>query len=93
MKNWKKPNLNDVMLDFDGTSLYPSAMWDEKSIYPIKESGFAFKPDKNYVYVKAFNHQTFNQDGDASALSKKIQSTSFDNSKASCKSKSEKHRS
>ena len=25
----QKLNLNDVMMDFDATSLYPSAMWDE----------------------------------------------------------------
>ena len=28
----QKPNLNDVMMDFDATSLYPSAMWDENSV-------------------------------------------------------------
>ena len=31
-----KRNLNDVMMDFDTTSLYPSAMWDENSVYPKK---------------------------------------------------------
>ena len=50
------------MMDFDATSLYP-AMWDEKSIYPKKETGFAFKPHMNDSYVEAFNNQTFNQDG------------------------------
>ena len=51
-------------MDYDTTSLYPSGMWDEKSVYPKKESGFAFKPDFNDVYVEAFNNQSFNQDGD-----------------------------
>ena len=27
-------------MDFDATCLYPSAMWDEKSVYPKKETGF-----------------------------------------------------
>ena len=54
--------------DFDATSLYPSAMSDENSVYPKKETGFVFKPDMNDVYVKAFNNQTFNQDGDESAI-------------------------
>ena len=51
-------------MDYDATSLYPSGMWDEKSVYPKIESGFAFKPDFNDVYVEAFNNQSFNQDGD-----------------------------
>ena len=51
-------------MDYDATSLYFSAMWVEKSVYPKKETGFAFKPDMNGVYVEAFNNQTFNQDGD-----------------------------
>ena len=33
-KKLQKLNLNDVMMDFDATSLYPSAMWDENSVYP-----------------------------------------------------------
>ena len=40
-KKFKKLNPNDVMTDFDGTSLYPSAMWDEDSMYPKIETGFA----------------------------------------------------
>ena len=67
-KKLQKLNLNDVMMDFDATSLYPSAMWDEKSVYPKIGSGFAFKPHMNNVYVEAFNNQTFNQDGDQSAI-------------------------
>ena len=63
-KKLQKLNLNDVMMDFDATSLYPSAMWDENSVYPKIETGFVFKPHMNIVYVEAFNNQTFNQDGD-----------------------------
>ena len=55
-------------MDFDATSLYPSAMWDENSVYPKIETGFAFKPHMNKTYVEAFNNQTFNQDGDESAI-------------------------
>ena len=69
-KKLQKLNLNDVMMDFDATSFYPSAMWDETSVYPRMESGFAFKPHMNNVYVEAFNNQTFNQDGDETAILK-----------------------
>ena len=55
-------------MDFDASSLYPSAMWDKSSVYPKIETGFAFKPALNDVYVEAFNKQTFNQDGDESAI-------------------------
>ena len=67
-KKLQKLDVNDVMMDFDATSPYPSAMWDEKSVYSIIETGFAFKPHMNIVYVEAFNNQTFNQDGDESAI-------------------------
>ena len=48
--------------------LYPSATWDEISVYPKIETGFALKPHINHVYVEAFNNQTFNQHGDESAI-------------------------
>ena len=67
-KELSKLNSNKVQMDFDATSLYPSAMWDENSVYPKIESGFAFKPHMNHVYVEAFNNQTFNEDGDESAI-------------------------
>ena len=67
-KKLQKLNFNDVMMDFDATSLYPSAMRDENSVYPKIETGFAFKPHMNCVYVEAFNNQTFNYDGDESAI-------------------------
>ena len=53
---------------FDASSLYPSAMWDENSVYPKVETGFAFKPHMKYVYVRAFNNQAFNQDVNESAI-------------------------
>ena len=58
-------DLNEVEMDFDATSLYPSAIWDLESVYPKIESGFAFKPHMNNIYVEAFN-----QDSKESAISK-----------------------
>ena len=55
-------------MDYVATSLYPSAMWVGKAVYPKIESEFAFKPDMNDVYVEAFNNQSFNQDGYESAI-------------------------
>ena len=40
----------------------------EKSVYPKIEIGFAFIPHRNKTYVDAFNNQTFNEDGDESAI-------------------------
>ena len=57
-----------TQLDFDATSLYPSAMWDENSVYPKMEAGFAFKPHINKTFEKTFNNETFNKDGDESAI-------------------------
>ena len=67
-KQLSKLNLNKTQMDFDATSLYPSAMWDKNSVYPKIETGFAFKPHMNKTYVEAFNNQTFNEDGDESAI-------------------------
>ena len=55
-------------MSYDAISLYPSAMWDKNSVYPKIETGFAFKPHMNDVYVEAFNNQSFNEDGDESAI-------------------------
>ena len=67
-KNLQKLDLNGVMMDLDATSLYPSAMWDQNSVYPKIETGFVFKPHMNNVYVEAFNNQTFNQNRDESGI-------------------------
>ena len=58
------------MIDFNATSLYHSAMWDKKSVYPKIESGFTFKPDMNDVNVEILNNQTFNQDCNESFILK-----------------------
>ena len=67
-KELSKLDSNKTQMDFDATSFYPSAMWDEKSAYPKIETGFAFKPHMNDVHVESFNNQTFNEDGDESAI-------------------------
>ena len=56
------------MMDFDVTSFYPFAIWDEKSVYLNTETGFAFKPHMNIICVEAFNNQIINQDGNESAI-------------------------
>ena len=56
------------MMDFD--SLYLSALSDEKSVYPKIGTGYAFKTQMNVVYVEAFSIQTFNEDGNESAILK-----------------------
>ena len=58
------------MMNFDAMSLYLSAMWDEKSVYPKIEAGFAFKHLMSNIYVETFNNQTFNKDGNDSAVLK-----------------------
>ena len=67
-KNLQKLNLNDVTVDFDATILYTSAMWDENSVCPEIETGFAFKPLMNNIYVEAFNTQNFDGDGSEAAI-------------------------
>ena len=57
----KQIKLVELLWDFDATSLYPSAMWDEKSIYPKIESGYSFTRDMNKNLVHRFNNQTFTQ--------------------------------
>ena len=57
----KQLQLNDLLWDFDCTSLYPSAMWDKSSIYPKLETRYAFTPDMNDELVEKFNNQTFTQ--------------------------------
>ena len=57
----QKIELIHLLWDFDAVSLYPSAMWDEKSMYPRIETGYVFKRDMNDQLVEKFNNQTFTQ--------------------------------
>ena len=54
-------NLNDFLWDSDALSLYPSAMVDEKSIYPNKETGYAFTKQMNDELIEKIKNQTFTQ--------------------------------
>ena len=47
--------------DFEAVSLYPSAMWDEKSIYPRIETGYDFTRDMIDELIEKFNNQNFTQ--------------------------------
>ena len=57
----KQIELIHLLWDFDAVSLYPSAMWDENSIYPRIETGYAYTRDMNDELVNKFNTQNFNQ--------------------------------
>ena len=57
----KRSELIHLLWDFDAVSLYPSAMWDEKSIYPRIETGYAYTRDMNDELVEKFNTRNFNQ--------------------------------
>ena len=50
-----------LLRDFDAVSLYPSAMWDQKSIYPRIETGYGLTRCMNNELVEKFNIQTFTQ--------------------------------
>ena len=41
-KELSKLELEKTQMNSDGASLYPSAMWDQNSVCPKIENGFAF---------------------------------------------------
>ena len=55
----RRIELVHLIWDFDAVSLYPSVMWDEKSIYPKIETGYAYTRDMNNELAEKFNNQTF----------------------------------
>ena len=57
----KRIELIHLLWDFDAVSLYPSAIWDEKSVYPRIETGYAFTTDMNDELVGKFKNQTFTE--------------------------------
>ena len=57
----KQIELIHLLWDFDAVSLYPSAMWDDKSIYPKIETGYAYTREMNDELVNKFNTGNFNQ--------------------------------
>ena len=58
----KQTSLSDFLWGFDGVSLY-SSMWDEKSIYPRKETGYAYTKVTNNDLINKFNNPTFTRGG------------------------------
>ena len=49
--------------------LYTQVLCGIKNLFILKkESGFVFNPHMNKLYVDAFNDQTFNEDGNESAI-------------------------
>ena len=58
----KRIELIHLLWEFDAVSLYPSAMWDENSIYPRVETGYVYTKDMNDELVEKFNTGNFNQE-------------------------------
>ena len=48
----KQSKLDELLWGFDAVSLYPSAMWDENSMYPRIGTGYAFTRDMNDELVE-----------------------------------------
>ena len=57
----KQIKLDELLWDYDAVSLCPSAMWDENSIYPRIDTGYALTPHMNEEFVQKFNTVYFNQ--------------------------------
>ena len=57
----KRIELIHLLWDFDAVSFYPSAMWEENSIYPRIETGYSFTKDMNDELVEKFNTGNNNQ--------------------------------
>ena len=50
------------MWDFDAVSFYPSAMWDEKTIYPRIETGHTYTKDMDNEIVHNFIFGNFTEE-------------------------------
>ena len=57
----KQIKLDELLWDFDAVSLYPSAMWEENSIYPRIETGYAYIKEMNDEVVEKISNQNFTQ--------------------------------
>ena len=60
-QNFRLSDSGDLLMDFDATSIYPSAMRDDESVYPKIETGYPFNIDMNDEIVKNFNSGIFIQ--------------------------------
>ena len=76
-RHQKLKNLNQDKfgMDFVGTISYPAALHDEKSTYPKIETGYAFTPHVNTVYVAAFSNEVFEQKGNECSFSESYKNT------------------
>ena len=57
----KELNLKCFMIVYDATSFYLSARYDDRSVYPKIETGYAFTLDMKDENVEKLNNQTFTQ--------------------------------
>ena len=62
-------SLEDLFWGYHAVSLYPTAMFDEVSIFPQIETGLAYTKDMNSELVEKINTGFFNQ-GNASLKNK-----------------------
>ena len=60
----KQVKLDELLWDFDAVSLNSSAMWDESSIYPRIETGYAYTKNMNNRLAKKFNTGKFKEGSD-----------------------------
>ena len=65
-----KLDLIITQMDFDAISLYPSAIWNDISIYPKIEFGCTFKLHIIDIFVNDLNDQILKQEGNDSAVLK-----------------------
>ena len=52
-------NKDDLLMAFDATSLYPSAMFDSESEYPRCETAYHIKEHEKPIVLNLFNNQQF----------------------------------
>ena len=70
LEQFSNLDLKNTQMDFDATSLYRSAIWDKDSVCPKIEPGNTFRLHLNDVFSNNFNNQTFDRDGNDSAILK-----------------------
>ena len=55
----KELSLKDLMIDYDATKMYPSAIRDDNSIYLRTKTVYTFTLDMNDEIVEKFKSQSF----------------------------------
>ena len=68
MKNKKKLDVDNVKMDFDAISFTQAPSIMKVQYIQKKETGLDFTPYMKNVYGEAFKNQSFNQDGNESAV-------------------------